>query len=657
VTTDGDGLPTPSTTARWLALPAPVHADADRTGTRLAVTALHVPLGTEEERPVLFVVDLATGEATSVPGLPEGAHTATWSPDGTLLALTIEHEGRQQLAVTAVAEPDSPTRVVTSLPVGVEGPASWSPDGRRLVVAGRRGRVTDPSRPWRTASAVPWVDGIGRLDDPPQLWICDVESGACSMLTDDEWHWSLPRWSPDGSAIAACASFDPAGAPPPQHLRIVSLDGSWSAPEVPGGMAVVAAWLDDGGLVVLTIDPADRPTGSTAQLHHVQLDGPIRRLDDGCPVEVGGQVYGDSAARLGDVPFGALMVRGDEIYVRTNEGGRMGVLRGSITTGEWQVVVTGDRCATPLAVGPYGLAIADQSAEYPCGIAVVSLESEPGAAGRVVPLPLPDPVDVPATAEVHRFVVPSPHDGVDLEGWHLRPPGVDGPLPTALIVHGGPSAAFGECFQIDAQALCAAGFGVLYTNPHGSTGSGDAFAHAVFDHWGDIPSDDVLAVVDHAVARGWADPDRLGVMGLSYGGYLTAWLACTTDRFRAGVSENPAIDLLGMYGSSDVGPWFTPMHFGGTPFDDVEPYLRWSPLLQADRCHTPLLFVVGLDDRRCPPTQALSMHRALRSLGRTSEVLILPDSDHAGSVYGPVPGRLAHDDAIVEWFDRWLRQD
>jgi dipeptidyl aminopeptidase/acylaminoacyl peptidase len=604
----------PSLTARWLALPAPVHTDADPSGTRLSVTALHVPLGTEQERPALFVVDLATGEATVAPGLPEGAHTATWSPDGTWLALTIEHEGRSQLAVTDVASTDNPTRVVTSLPVGVEGPASWSPDGRRLVVAGRRGRVTDPSRPWRTSSAVPWVDGIGRLDDPPQLWICDVESGACSMLTDDEWHWSLPRWSPDGSTIAACASFDPDGTPPPQHLRVVSLDGSWSAPEVPGGLAVVPAWLGDGGLVVLIIDPSDRPTGSTAQLHHVQPDGTIRRLDGDCPVEVGGQVYGDSAARLGDVPGGALLVRGDEIYVRTNEGGRMGVVRGSITTGEWRMVVTGDRCATPLAVGPYGLAIADQSAASPCRLAVVSLEDHPDATGRVVHLPLPDPVDVPATAEVRRFVVPSPHDGVALEGCVRRV------LPDRR-----------------ASALRRGVWSALHQPPR------------IHRFWRRLRTRRVRPLGRHPERR------RARRGGPRRGVRLG----------RPGPARRDGSLLRRLpHGVARVHDRPLPRRREREPGDRPARHVRLqrrralvhTDALRADRCHTPLLFVVGLDDHRCPPTQALSMHRTLRSLGRTSEVLILPDSDHAGSVYGPVPGRIAHDEAIVEWFDRWLRQ-
>jgi dipeptidyl aminopeptidase/acylaminoacyl peptidase len=109
-----------------------------------------------------------------------------------------------------------------------------------------------------------------------------------------------------------------------------------------------------------------------------------------------------------------------------------------------------------------------------------------------------------------------------------------------------------------------------------------------------------------------------------------------------------------MYGTSDIGATFMPMHIGCTPLENVEPYLRWSPLLRAADCHTPLLFVVGEQDRRCPPQQAFELHRTLHALGRTSEILMLPDCSHEGSTYGPPIARLAHDEALVDWLTRWL---
>ena len=164
----------------------------------------------------------------------------------------------------------------------------------------------------------------------------------------------------------------------------------------------------------------------------------------------------------------------------------------------------------------------------------------------------------------------------------------------------------------------------------------------------------MLAVVDQAVARGWADPRRLGITGNSYGGYLSAWLASTTSRFAAAVIENPVTDLLGMYGTSDIGRRFFTEQLGGQPHERIDAYIGQSPLLQAHRCRTPCLFVSGELDRRCPPGQAWAMHRILCDSGTPSEVLVLAGSTHEGSTYGPPSARLAHNEALIEWMGEWL---
>lgn len=638
-----------STTARWLATPFPVHAAVARHGSLIAVTATQVPLGAAEESVQLVVVHPAGGEPRPLPAARPGDHTASWSPDGRHIAFITTRTGVAQLAV---AEIDAHEPIlVTALPGAVSGAVSWSPDGSRIALAAGRGRSVDRSLPWRFTRGVQWFDGIGPLDDPPQIWDCEVATGTCTTLTDDEWWWSVPQWSPDGRRIAATAGFDPSEQRPGLHARILEPGGAWSAPAVPGGLMMTTAWAADASLLVLVAKPDGPLPDADEQLYRVLPDGAVQRVTT--PVPVGGSVYGDSPALVGEAFETSLVVQGMDVYLRTQRGGRMGVVHHSLADGTWHELLAGDRAATPLAMTEHGLVVAEQSAERPCRLVLIAPGDHAEAPG--VELPLPGGHHPPAAAEVHRYCVTSPHDGADLEAWHLRPPGVDGPLPTVLLIHGGPGAAFGEMLNIDAQALCAAGFGVVYTNPHGSTGYGEAFAAANIDHWGDIPTLDVLAVIDEAVARGWADPDRLGVAGLSYGGYLTCWLACTTDRFRAALAENPVTDLVSMYGTCDVGRHFLPRSFGPAPLDDLGPYLRWSPLFHAATCHTPLLFVVGERDHRCPPTQSFELHAALRHLGRTSEVLMLPDSFHAGSMLGSPAVRLAHDEALVQWMDRWLR--
>ncbi len=637
-----------SITAQWLAHPYPVHADVAPDGSCVAVTTTRIPLGSTTEMQQIVLLDPAGGEPRPLPAAQPGDHTATWSPDGRRIAFITERTGTPQVAVADVDATEP--MFVTTLPGAAAGPVSWAPDGTRIAFTAGRGRTVDRTLPWRTTRGVYWFDGIGHLDDGPQVWRCDVAAGECTMLTDDEWWWSQPRWSPDGTRLAAIAGFDPDEQAVGQYLRIIEPDGTVSSPAVPNCRMLVTTWAPDNSLLVLVGHPDGPLPDADEQLHRLFPDGSVQQVTT--PLQVGGSVYGDSPALIGEAFETAMTMHGTDLYVRTHRGGRMGAARHSLADGSWDEVLTGARCISPLAMTDHGLVVAEQSAATPCRIAVIPLGADPSMAGT--PLPLPDPAPAPIAAEVHRYTVPSPHDGAPLEAWHLRPPDVDGPLPTVLLIHGGPGAAFGEMLNIDAQALCAAGFGVVYTNPHGSTGYGEAFAAANIDNWGDLPTTDVLAVVDEAVARGWADPDRLGVAGLSYGGYLTCWLACTTDRFRAAVAENPVTNLVSMFGTSDVGRDLLPRSLGADLLDDIGPYLRQSPLFHAARCHTPLLFVVGERDHRCPPTQSFELHSVLRSLGRTSELLMLPGSFHAGSMLGAPAVRLAHDEALVQWMEQWL---
>jgi hypothetical protein len=134
-------------------------------------------------------------------------------------------------------------------------------------------------------------------------------TGSCEQISNDEWRWSLPRWSPDGATIAARASHDPSGRRRGQHLRFLSLDGSWTAPDVPGGFTVVRAWSPTGLLATLVVQPEGHPLGARGELHVIRPDG-VRHLTADTPFGVGGDVYGDSPAALGDGYDFALVVDG-----------------------------------------------------------------------------------------------------------------------------------------------------------------------------------------------------------------------------------------------------------------------------------------------------------------------------------------------------------
>lgn len=159
--------------------------------------------------------------------------------------------------------------------------------------------------------------------------------------------------------------------------------------------------------------------------------------------------------------------------------------------------------------------------------------------------------------------------------------------------------------------------------------------------------------MDEAVRAGIADPDRLGVCGLSYGGFSTCWLVGTSGRFAAAVAENPVTSWVSHLGEVDVG-WWIPGELGGQPHEVPDAYRDASPLTYAPNCTTPLLFIVGEKDLRCTPIESEQYHRVLRWNGVPTGMLRLPDSPHLGSWTGPAPVRAAQNEALVEWFTRYL---
>ncbi len=228
------------------------------------------------------------------------------------------------------------------------------------------------------------------------------------------------------------------------------------------------------------------------------------------------------------------------------------------------------------------------------------------------------------------------------------------PYPTILYIHGGPHSGFGHIFSFDFQMLAGAGYAVLFINQRGSTGYGDEFSTRIIGDWGNLDYKDLMAGVDLAIARGIADPDRLGCCGLSGGGNLTCWIVGQTDRFKAAVPENPVTNWVSMYGVGDIGPWFTPAEMGGLPHEIPEVYRRSSPITYAHRCTTPTLLIQGEHDYRCPAEQAEQFYAVLKAGGCLVEMVRLPTSPHAGSIHGRPMVRRVQNEVLLDWMNRYL---
>ena len=224
------------------------------------------------------------------------------------------------------------------------------------------------------------------------------------------------------------------------------------------------------------------------------------------------------------------------------------------------------------------------------------------------------------------------------------------PLPLVLSITGGPGGTWGPEPWLPDFALAAAGARVLMPDPRGSASYGRAWLEAIRGSWGGADADDQLACVDWAVGEGIADAARLGVTGLSYGGFMVNWLITRTDRFRAAVSANGVANQISAVGNCDEGALWTPRLGWGYPPADHERLWQQSPLAHAESITTPLLMLQGEADMRCPPSDNEQLFVALRVRGREVEYVLYPEESHLMQSVGRPDRRIDMLERTQDWF-------
>lgn len=258
------------------------------------------------------------------------------------------------------------------------------------------------------------------------------------------------------------------------------------------------------------------------------------------------------------------------------------------------------------------------------------------------------------------FVVPSSR-GDEIDAWLIRPidSDPDTKVPTILTIHGGPRGAYGEVFFHQMQMLAGRGYAILISNPHGSSGRGNAFAD-IRSEYGKIDYEDLMAVVDAAVERfPFIDESRLGVMGGSYGGFMTNWMIGHTDRFRAAVSQRSIANWIHKFCTTDIGYYFNADQLGTDPWAEGGSDKLWwhSPLRYADRAKTPTLFIHSEQDYRCWLPEGIQMFTALRYHGVETRLVMFREETHELSRSGKPKHRVRRLEEIAAWFDRYLKGD
>lgn len=248
--------------------------------------------------------------------------------------------------------------------------------------------------------------------------------------------------------------------------------------------------------------------------------------------------------------------------------------------------------------------------------------------------------------------------GTPIHGWILKPHDFDETkrYPAILDIHGGPKTAFGAVLFHEMQYWCGKGYAVLFCNPTGGDGRGEAFAD-IRGQYGDVDFDDLMGFVDEALGiYPWIDKGNLGVTGGSYGGFMTNWIIGHTERFRAAASQRSIANWAGFYTTSDIGNLFCTEQMGATPWSNPQKLWQHSPIAYADRVKTPTLFIHSDEDFRCNQFEGISMYYALRDFGVETRLCLFKGENHELSRSGKPKNRIRRLQEITDWMDAHLTQ-
>ncbi len=545
--------------------------------------------GDEKENDQLWIMERDGGEARRAAEVKGSVVDYAWSPKGRQIALIIQDPDPDEAANAAAgAEIPSPPKP------GEPKPPTSPPEEKAESAGGTAQEKEKRPKPIVIDRFQFKQDIVGYLGKQRQrLWLLDLDSGNLRRLTTGGYDEALPSWSPDGSRIVFVSdrSEDPdrtyddnlflvnAAGPAAAPQAVTTFEGSDNNPDSesypvwsPDGRSI--AYLQAGpvkllgyGVTNLAVIPA---TGGNAQVLTASLDRNVSRpawSPDGRSIQF--LVEDDGATWIGAVPAKGGSVKritaGRRLFTGTTQEPR---------TKRAVLVSTPDAPAEVYALEGGN-------------IRPLSRQNEAWLSGLKL-----------APVEETRF---RSADGTEVHGFLLRP--IDAPQgapsSTVLRIHGGPTSQYNVGFNPEWQLFAAHGYAVVAANPRGSTGRGQDFARAIYAAWGSVDVPDVLAAVDDAVARGVADPNRLGIGGWSYGGMLTNFTIARDQRFKAAVSGASISNVLGGYGTDQYIRDYE-MELG-KPWENPEPWMRVSyPFFHADRIKTPTLFLVGEKDFNVP---------------------------------------------------------
>lgn len=596
----------------------------------------------------VWMVPLAGGEAIRLTTSDKAESSPRWSPDGKYLGFVSGRDGKKS-QVWLLPRAGGEAFRLTDFKGGVSS-FDWSPDSTRLVVVASDPDPDETEDEDKAEGAEkapkPIVvtrlqfkrDGQGYLKElRSHVYVFDIASKKAEQVTEGPYDDRSPVWSPDGQTIAFVSNRTP--EPDANDNTDVFLVAA-KAGEKPRALTTSPgadsspAFTPDGKFVVYEAggDPADMWYATNALAVVPASGGQPRVLAPGLDRNVSDPT---------STPDGTAVI------FTLEDGGNVHLARVPFTGGAIERLVGGEHTVGRFDVGPKGeIALLESGPAYPAEV----FTARGGTLARVTRVN-DDFLKGIRLANVERFRAKST-DGTMIDGFLVRPPDMaaGAKVPAILRIHGGPVSQFTPSFSIEWQLLAAQGYAVVAANPRGSSGRGRDFSRAIWADWGNKDFDDVMAAVDHVVAMGVADPDRLGVGGWSYGGILTNYVITRTGRFKAAISGASEVNYTANYGHDHYQrQWEQEL---GLPWENRDLWLRLSPFFQVAKVTTPTLVMGGQLDWNVPIQNSDQLYQALRRRGIDTQLVVYPGQTHG--IRRPSYQKDRYE-RYIAWYDKYLK--
>lgn len=621
---------------------------------RIAFVAVGIDEQRDDYSATIWVVSYASGEPLMY--LSGGRDIwPRWSPDGRhLLFLSRrtlkEGERGNELWVTSTrgGEP----RLVLRLEGGIEAPR-WSPDGRRILFLSSVGEDDENVRVIRRIPL--WFNGVGfTYFLRKHVFMVAVDSGDVTRLTDGEMDVVYAVFSNRGDRIAYVAATDDLN---PRILDIYILDVKTGerVKLTRGNMTIgPVCWSPDDKYIAFRGSDLKRGYSSHETIWCVSVEGGepenlTRSLDRNSSLRVYYDLRSPFTYLYSPVP----VWEENYIYFPLSDSGRFNLYRINFENRKVEPVITGNFVIEDFSVRNGIVAYTKVTETEPAEVWVKDGEGDRRITSFNSALLSKLRLSVPERFEFKAS------DGETIEGWILKPPKPvkERGCPVILHVHGGPKSAFGYSFMFEHHFFASKGFAVVYPNPRGSDGYKEDFAD-IRGAYGTRDFQDIMELVGYITSKySFIDPERMGITGISYGGFMTNWAVTQTDRFKAAISQNGISLWTSMFGTTDIGFHFVPDQIGRDPWSNEEGYRRMSPLTYAPNVKTPIMFIHSVEDYRCWIDQSIIFFTALKYLGKDAELVLFMKGEHVFSRTGKPRLRVKRLEHMLRWFKKYLMAD